>query len=323
MNTIERARRYLDKMPPAISGSGGHDATFRAACCLVHGFALPEGDALALLTRWNESHCSPPWSEGELRHKIASALAKPSEKPVGHLLGANGERTGAHHAPPPLGSAGVAAWPARDAETVRHILRAGEGLADLFHRSPHDPDGLTAEDFIDELFPGDSWLCVGRDQRKAVTERREALRGQLGGLQFIVPNPMTGPEGKTQEGKASARCLGNTGSRKYLVIECDFTPEDTEGRATVADLCAGVLLHLARFAPLAMAVHSGGKSIHGWFSCEGRPEAKLKRFMRYAVLCGADYHTWTRCQFVRMPEGRRANGERQAVWFWNPTLLHR
>ena len=42
----------------------------------------------------------------------------------------------------------------------------------------------------------------------------------------------------------------------------------TEGR-DVRDLCAALLLHLAEKAPLALAVYSGGKSLHGWFYCSG------------------------------------------------------
>jgi hypothetical protein len=34
---------------------------------------------------------------------------------------------------------------------------------------------------------------------------------------------MTGPTGATQEGRVSARSLENTGPRKFLVIEADFT----------------------------------------------------------------------------------------------------
>jgi hypothetical protein len=72
-----------------------------------------------------------------------------------------------------------------------------------------------------------------------------------------------------------------------------------------------------------MAVSSGGKSVHGWFICEGRDETMLRRFMRYAVTLGADRATWTRCQFVRMPEGRRCNGRRQALLFLDASLLNR
>ncbi len=80
----ERAAAYLERMPPAIAGSGGHVATFNAAAVLTRGFALPMQDAWPLLTAWNLTHCQPPWSEAELRHKLTSAAA--STRPLGSLL---------------------------------------------------------------------------------------------------------------------------------------------------------------------------------------------------------------------------------------------
>src|SRR5213593_387696 len=40
LSAIERAHRYLAKCPPAITGNGGHNATFHVAAALVHGFGL-------------------------------------------------------------------------------------------------------------------------------------------------------------------------------------------------------------------------------------------------------------------------------------------
>ena len=80
-------------------------------------------------------------------------------------------------------------------------------------------------------------------------------------------------------------------------------------------------MHLAERAPLALAVHSGSKSLHGWFYCVGQSEERLRDFMRYAVMLGADPATWTRCQFVRMPDGMRDNGKRQTVYFFNPEVV--
>ena len=70
-----------------------------------------------------------------------------------------------------------------------------------------------------------------------------------------------------------------------------------------------------------LAVHSGGKSIHGWFYCAGQVECRLRRFMENAVSLGADRALWTRSQFVRMPDGTRENGNRQCVYFFNPEVL--
>ena len=87
------------------------------------------------------------------------------------------------------------------------------------------------------------------------------------------------------------------------------------------DLCAALLLHLAEKAPLALAVYSGGKSLHGWFYCAGIAEEKVSRFFRYAVSLGADPANWNRSQFARMPDGLRENGKRQTVYFFNPAVV--
>lgn len=67
-----RAEKYLDRCDPAISGQGGHRTTFLVAQRLVRGFLLDEPTAYRLLARWNE-RCQPPWSEKELRRKLAQA----------------------------------------------------------------------------------------------------------------------------------------------------------------------------------------------------------------------------------------------------------
>lgn len=71
---VDRARRYVATMPAAISGSGGHAATFAVARRLVADFALSDSDALALLHEFN-ARCKPAWTEKELRHKLESAKA--------------------------------------------------------------------------------------------------------------------------------------------------------------------------------------------------------------------------------------------------------
>jgi hypothetical protein len=165
---------------------------------------------------------------------------------------------------------------------------------------------------IDALFPGNPLLCCGKNNPKFNTRSREEWRGKLATLQLIVPSPMTARTGRTQEGKQSAHTLENTGPRRFLVIEQDRGAIDEQ---------AAVLLHLAARAPLALAVHSGSKSIHGWFYCAGQTEERLERFMRYAVSLGADRATWTRSQFVRMPDGTRENGKRQTVYFFNRGVI--
>lgn len=82
-DALSMARRYMLTVDPAISGQGGHDKTFYAACRLVQGFNLSPEQAFPILAEWNES-CSPPWSERELLHKLNSAESAAGER--GYLL---------------------------------------------------------------------------------------------------------------------------------------------------------------------------------------------------------------------------------------------
>lgn len=80
-----RASAYLAKMPPAVSGCGGHNALFRAAVAMAWGFDLSEGETLQLLAHDYNPRCTPPWKEKDLKHKIRSALSTPHEYKRGWL----------------------------------------------------------------------------------------------------------------------------------------------------------------------------------------------------------------------------------------------
>jgi hypothetical protein len=70
---LARVWRYLDKIPGAISGSGGHNQTFNVALKLVCHFHLSRNDALRALDYYNQ-RCEPKWSAKELEHKVNDAL---------------------------------------------------------------------------------------------------------------------------------------------------------------------------------------------------------------------------------------------------------
>jgi hypothetical protein len=202
-------------------------------------------------------------------------------------------------------------WPAVNEANRAEILHTGFGLVDLWEASPIriEDNAAHTEEIIDQLFAGHPLLCCGQSNSSFDTKPRSDWRGQLSKLQLIVPSPMTTPTGLTKEGRESAHSLSNTGPRRFLITEFD---------KGTADEHAALLMHLAEFGPLVLAVHSGGKSLHGWFYCAGCAEEKLERFMRYAVSLGADHATWTMSQFVRMPDGCRDNGKRQTVFYFNP-----
>jgi RepB DNA-primase from phage plasmid len=81
---LDRARRFLHAVNPAVAGQHGDLRTFRVCCRVVRGFALTDGEAMAVLSDWN-ARCLPPWSEQELLAKVRNARRYGRER-VGALL---------------------------------------------------------------------------------------------------------------------------------------------------------------------------------------------------------------------------------------------
>lgn len=73
IDVAERARRYVANMPAAISGSGGHAATYKVAAVLARGFLLEESIAWDILAGDYNPRCEPAWSEADLRRKLDQA----------------------------------------------------------------------------------------------------------------------------------------------------------------------------------------------------------------------------------------------------------
>jgi hypothetical protein len=70
---LDRARKYLAKMSPAVSGEGGHDALWAAVIAMMWGFDLDAGTVRALIVEDFNPRCDPPWDERELDHKLIGA----------------------------------------------------------------------------------------------------------------------------------------------------------------------------------------------------------------------------------------------------------
>ena len=99
---LERARLYVAKAEPSISGEQGSNKCFSLACRMFDKFCLSKEEAYQVMWEdWNP-RCQPPWTEKELRHKIESAIKKVGGlPPQGELP--PWERNGATEktAPPP------------------------------------------------------------------------------------------------------------------------------------------------------------------------------------------------------------------------------
>ena len=202
-------------------------------------------------------------------------------------------------------------WPEINQEKRDAIIASGFGLVDLWEASTirFDDNDAHTDEIIDRLFPGNPLLCCGRTEKLFDNKPREDWRGELSTLQFIVPNPMRSVTGLTKDGRESKHTEDNTGPRWELVVEFDQGSIDEH---------AALLWHLADYGPLVCAVHSGGKSLHGWFfTRQNQPLEKIEKFFRYTVSLGADPRLWGRSQFVRMPGGLRDNGKQQTVFYLN------
>jgi len=178
-------------------------------------------------------------------------------------------------------------------------------------------------EILQKLFPGDPLVCISEEFNSGthtmplsdLTDPKH--RWFTDRASFVVPSPMSARQGLTKAGKASARSLDNTGPRQHIIVEID-------DKSISKDKQAAILNHLAQFFPLVMVVDSGNKSIHGWYACHGASEETVERFFREAVSLGADSAPWTRCQLVRMPNGRRRfldgrPSRLQSLVYLNPT----
>jgi hypothetical protein len=70
---LVRAKLYLGKIEPAVSGQGGHVKTLTTALKLARLVGRNPDLLWLLLVEYN-ARCLPPWSESELRHKWSEAL---------------------------------------------------------------------------------------------------------------------------------------------------------------------------------------------------------------------------------------------------------
>src|ERR1700733_760884 len=245
--------------PPA--GEGVHPWLFRVARQL-HAH-LPAVAIIALLES-RVKNCGRHVSRKEITDAVQNAL------PCAWQPGGNAA---------PMSS--IAKWPRVNQEQREAIVRDSGGLADLWELSKPriDDNDAHTEEIIDRFFPGNPLLCCGKSSSIFDTRPREDWRGDISTLALIVPSPMSTIEGVTKDGKPSRHTLSNTGPRRFLICEFDTGPADDH---------AALLIHLAGYAPLVCAVHSGGKSLHGWFYVHGEPDAKIEKFFRYAVSLGAD-----------------------------------
>lgn len=306
------------------TGNGVHPWLFKTAT-LLHKFGCKPDQIFSLLKE-HSSDCGREVPDSEIEDAVRNS--SPNNAGAWGVPSSQGKMASRAKSP-------AAATP--DYQRIGHIGMNGLRVAQLKAASPfkccHGVPGTEA--VIDKLFLGNPLLCCG-STKQFYTRSREGWRGSLSGLPLIVPSPMSAPYGRTKGGKGSARCLDNTGPRRYLVVEFDFKVDENnpaaseqnnmlatllESGRTIKDLCASLIAEIAKHHPLALVVDSGGKSLHAWLPTRGLDENYWRHQMDNFLVLGADPATFTRCQMVRMPGGTRENGNHQEIIYFNPEVL--
>jgi hypothetical protein len=342
MDLITRARAYISRMDPAISGAGGHDATFKVAVSLVKGFDLAPEQALGLMEEWNAT-CAPPWSTSELMHKLRSASSSADQKPRGYLL-----KDGPKRKPE---EDGVAPSPARervkpvyDESKLRIFANGCRQVIDrewLAERSPlrvewGNRQGL-ALDVLSFLYrpedlvvmfkrrwsQGDFGVYNGRGWRLGRERGIKAVRSEIptesnagmllmacpvDGQWRIVPGKY-GKDGQASWSRRNGACVTRF---PYMVLESDTAPVDLWLRALS-------LLELR----VAAIFSSGGKSVHTLVRVDALSKAEFDSCVRLVASVlesmGADAQALKGLPMSRVPGVLRGEtGRVQELWYLDP-----
>lgn len=190
------------------------------------------------------------------------------------------------------------------------LIETGRGAepADIIRASPIPvPDDPREQQHLvlSTLYAPDEHLFIG-DQfgaevltAKAWLERLDA--GSMPGP-HIIPNPLTGEEALTKEGRPSRRCDACVASFRFAVVEFDNLP--------VQDQLA---FWSAVRLPVAALIHSGGKSLHAWLRIDAPDRAAWERdvetelFAGRLIPLGVDACCRNESRLSRMPGATRTD----------------
>lgn len=309
---IERARLYTGAMPAAISGSGGHNATFAVACVLVKGFALSIDQARPLLQEFNQ-RCQPPWGEKQIEHKLRQADTTPDPQPRGYLLGDNAGPVGdvpatRRAAPPPP-------KPPFDPLVLKAFAGEWSKVVDLLwlaNRSAVDPATVTSADFLSALYGAGERVLIFNQctrggqqvtQGEALWPDEETLPTGKYGVWFL-PQPVDGeyhPNPRSEKNKMSRRSEESVLRFPFLVLESDTAP--------LRDWL-GALVQL----PLRIvAIYtSGGRSVHALVRVSAQTKkqwddikAAMMPGLRFLLTNGLDKGVLSAVRLSRLPQAWR------------------
>jgi hypothetical protein len=324
---VERAEKFISKMPAAIAGQHGHAATYHVACVLVQGFGLTPSQAMPLLEGYN-ARCEPPWSAKELEHKLDGANKAAGLRRKGGVVLPRGclarglefkpskayyER---HHI-------AEVEKPRFENEALRRFAGEFAGKVDLLwlaDRSAEDPCTITSAGFLSLLYRPhhkDLFSHSGSvyRQEKVLIFENEFSQGEfiwpddkdrlptvgLNGIWFLAqpvdgnyyPNPRSINK-KTGEPQMSRRSEESVMAWRYFVIESDKAK---------ARPWLGAIVQL----PLRIAAiyTSGSRSVHALVQIDARTKSEWDvekdAMKRSLVTLGACPGSMSAVRLTRLP----------------------
>jgi hypothetical protein len=174
-------------------------------------------------------------------------------------------------------------------------------------------------EILKHLYAPDDLLFIGEryeSGRQHVQPAAEWIRRFARGARvppYIVPNPLTGAQGLTKDGKLSFRADSCVKKFNFFTVEFDNVPIDQQ-----LQFYGGVLL------PIVALIFSGGKSIHAWVRSdvssaeEWTQEIEIKIFDLLTPL-GVDSACKNESRLSRMPGSYRKESQKwQKILYLNP-----
>ena len=276
VSVVERARRYVQKIAPAVSGQGGHSQTYWVASALTNGFNLSEEDAMTVLLEYNAS-CQPPWNEKELRHKLRQSITSSHDRPRGWLL-----------------QDGTYLEPRRFTKT--QVTQSGKFKVDLGGvAAVPTAQQFTTRELLLNCFKAEDVICITNEAGEDEDGRFfPATKGTFQTVQWWIDN-FFGVEAKDKE-MFHAKPQGawirinsikaddysgrddSVASFRYVLVEFDTRPKEEQ-----------YAIFKQSNLPISCIVDSGGKSLHAWVRVDAKDweEWKVRREQVFAYL--SDY----------------------------------
>lgn len=281
--------KLLDAVKPAVSGQGGHDATF-GAFCYFRKHCRTEKEWEELCSEYNTKKCSPPWNKVELEHKIKDARAREKLGDYRTRM----ERDG---------------YVQRPAPSILPVIRNPAP-------TPLPPSCGTATDFLRHVFREGELVCICNgdniktDEGGGVAKSREQWISDLEGKTltsqggyYVRVNPLRSAEGKRDD--------KNVADFRHLLVEMDRL--ELEKQLTVLNQLS---------LPIVSLHYSGGKSIHAWVAVNAADSEEYASVVAevYGLLAPykIDPANKNPSRYSRLPGTYRGNIEQTLFGLYSP-----